>query len=741
MYISKLSLVNYRNFSNTKLIFSDGINTIIGENGSGKTNLFRAIRLLLDDSMRRSALNLDEKDFCRDLQNWRGHWIIISLEFDDVSADEAIQSLFLHGTGTIGASSISRATYNLIFRPKITIRTSLSLLPVGDRTALNTLLSTITIDDYEIIVTGKSSVDFNDNAVYRRLVGDFENVVFPTELNPPELGWKIPPILSMAKEISFTFVQALRDVVSDFHNNRTNPLSTLLKSKSGQIGHADFEPITQQVQALNIAIESLHDVTDIKDDIEKTINDTVGDAYSPNSMSIKSDLSDEAEHLFRSLKLFISESDDGYEGAIHEMSLGGANLIYLTLKLLEFKYQKANQAIANFLLIEEPEAHIHTHIQKSLFDKLRYPNTQIIYSTHSSHISEVSNIRNVNVLGKVDGKYEAFQPAAGLTNELSGFVQRYLDAIRSNLLFAKSVILVEGDAEEILVPTLIKNVLGVSLDELGISLVNIRSTGFENIAMLFHDDRIRKKCSIITDLDETFFDTTEVATDSDELKSAKKKARGSKDAGIARKAKLDAFCTGNQWIETFYAPHTFEVDFIAAGNSSKFIKVLSDVYTDPSTLSLSKTELESTDIAIFGKRALRMAKHSGKGWFAIILGNVIDHDTEIPNYITNAVRFAHGDFSKEVLFKILSYRLIKIIQETNAQQLTNVDSIDLKNNPEHTDLVSQWQTYISERRRLITEMRSNLESFRIGNADFNLIKTNMLHCFPNDKINPILASL
>jgi putative ATP-dependent endonuclease of OLD family len=463
MYISKLSLVNYRNFSNTKLIFSDGINTIIGENGSGKTNLFRAIRLLLDDSMRRSALNLEEKDFCRDLKDWRGHWIIISLEFDDVSADEAIQSLFLHGTGTVGISSVSKATYNLIFRPKTTVRTSLSLLPAGDKNALNTLLSTITIDDYETIVTGKSSVDFNDPIVYKGLVGDFEHVVFSNELNPPEIGWKIPPILSMAKEISFTFVQALRDVVSDFHNNRTNPLSTLLKSKSGQIGHADFEPITQQVQALNSAIESLHDVTDIKNDIENTINDTVGDAYSPHSMSIKSDLSDEAEHLFRSLKLFISESDDGYEGAIHEMSLGGANLIYLTLKLLEFKYQKANQAIANFLLIEEPEAHIHTHIQKSLFDKLRYPNTQIIYSTHSSHISEVSNIRNVNVLGKVNGKYEAFQPAAGLTNEQSGFVQRYLDAIRSNLLFAKSVILIEGDAEEILVPTLIKNVLGVSL--------------------------------------------------------------------------------------------------------------------------------------------------------------------------------------------------------------------------------------------------------------------------------------
>lgn len=741
MYISKLNLVNYRNFSNTKLIFSDGINTIIGENGSGKTNLFRAIRLLLDDSMRRSALNLDEIDFCRDLKDWRGHWIIISLEFDAVSADEAVQSLFLHGAGIVGMSSVSKATYNLIFRPKTTIRTNLSLLPEGDKNALNALLSTITIDDYETIVTGKSNTDFNDIIVYKKLVGDFENVVFSNELNPAEIGWKIPPILSMAKEISFTFVQALRDVVSDFHNNRTNPLSTLLKSKSGQIGHADFEPIAQQVQALNSAIESLNDVTDIKNDIEKTINDTVGDAYSPNSMSIKSDLSDEAEHLFRSLKLFISESDDGYEGAIHEMSLGGANLIYLTLKLLEFKYQKANQAIANFLLIEEPEAHIHTHIQKSLFDKLRYSNTQIIYSTHSSHISEVSNIRNVNVLGKVDGKYEAFQPAAGLTNEQSGFVQRYLDAIRSNLLFAKSVILVEGDAEEILIPTLIKNVLGVSLDELGISLVNIRSTGFENIAMLFHDDRIRKKCSIITDLDETFFDTTEVATDSNELKSAKKKAKGSKEAGIARKAKLDAFCIGNQWIKTFYAPHTFEVDLIASGNSKKFIKILNQIYTDAKTIATSTTDLESTDITVFGKRALRMANHSGKGWFAIILGNAINSSTRIPDYIIDAVFFAHGHISSDVLSKILNYRINKIIGSIKKQERKYVDTIDLEANPEESENVSLWIDHISATRSQIVALKQDLTSFRAGTLDLNQIRMNMRSYFPDDNINPILAKL
>lgn len=79
MHISKLTLVNYRNFKNPSLTFQRGVNTIIGENGAGKSNILRAIRLLLDDNMIRAAYRLDESDFSRALGQWKGHWIIISI--------------------------------------------------------------------------------------------------------------------------------------------------------------------------------------------------------------------------------------------------------------------------------------------------------------------------------------------------------------------------------------------------------------------------------------------------------------------------------------------------------------------------------------------------------------------------------------------------------------------------------------------------------------------------------------
>lgn len=238
MYISKVSLINYRNFANANFNFKKGINTIIGENGSGKTNVFKAVRLLLEDASLQYAYKLTEGDFNRtlDKNKWKGHWIIISIEFDELNDEEAIQSLFIHGAGIAEEDYVKKATYNLFFRPKADIRQKLSELAKGDTAGLQTLLDEITIqDNYETFFTGKSIADFNDPAVYKELVGDFENVIFPPTIDASKFGSKIPHQMSVAKEISFTFIQALRDVVSDFHNNRTNPLFTLLKNKSGEI--------------------------------------------------------------------------------------------------------------------------------------------------------------------------------------------------------------------------------------------------------------------------------------------------------------------------------------------------------------------------------------------------------------------------------------------------------------------------------------------------------------------------
>src|SRR6185312_13327871 len=98
MYISKLILTNYRNFRFAKLKFYKGVNTIIGENGSGKTNILKAIRILLDEGLPRNY-RFYESDFNRSLYDWRGHWIVIQLFFEELDHGDEAQALALHHVG------------------------------------------------------------------------------------------------------------------------------------------------------------------------------------------------------------------------------------------------------------------------------------------------------------------------------------------------------------------------------------------------------------------------------------------------------------------------------------------------------------------------------------------------------------------------------------------------------------------------------------------------------------------
>lgn len=672
MHISKVSLVNYRNFERANVILSSGVNTIIGENGSGKSNLFRAVRLLLDESLVTRRHDLTERDFHRGVSDWRGHWIVIMLEFANVSSDEVVQSLLLHHTAEESSGSFDRATYAMVFRPKAEVRDKLAGLSLGNRAGLEEVQASITLDDYERILTGKMSADLTDPEVYKRIVGDFTAVRFPSDENgaaptfSDEIGVRVQREMSLWREFSLSFVPALRNVVADFNDVRKNPLHTLLAAKSEEIPEGDFDEILKKVRELNSDIENRNDVQGVTRGIQKTFKDTVGETYSPTSMQIQSELPLEAADLFRSLKLYVGENGDPAPRGLHEMSLGGANLVYLTLKLLEFEYRAARQSIANFLLIEEPEAHIHTHVQKTLFDRVAYADTQIIYSTHSTQISEVSEIERVNVLSREGEAWVALQPSTGLDVAAVQSAQRYLDAVRSNLLFARSVLLVEGDAEEILIPSLMKKIYGISLDEIGVSLINVRSTGFENVANLFHPIRLRKRCAILTDHDQPYFDITDQDGDEEAIQKRKRKAKASAKAGAERKVLLDGYVADNDYIHVEYAPHTFEVDFADTSglNRTMLKSVVDKVYERNAERLQVKADFAEDTIAIYGRAALRLATKAGKGWFALLLAGQLqaalpDEDPVLPEYVLRALGFAAAELPSDTWVRILEHRITR----------------------------------------------------------------------------------
>src|SRR5207244_825478 len=104
----------------------------------------------------------------------------------------------------------------------------------------------------------------------------------------------------------------------------------------------------------------------------------------------------------------------------------------------------------------------------------------VFLTTHSPHIASVTPLRDFVVL-RVNKKGQATTAASTAHIPLTGDevldLERYIDVSRGEALFARAILLVEGDAERLLIPVLAGK-LGYSLDELGICVSNILGTNF-----------------------------------------------------------------------------------------------------------------------------------------------------------------------------------------------------------------------------------------------------------------------
>lgn len=664
MFLNYLQIVNYKNLSATKFSFVEGVNTIIGENDSGKSNAMTALRILLDDTYYYNTKRLKETDFSDVLSNWKGHWIILSGVFGKITSEDKenevcaeivpedenedfLKSYIKSGSDNIGVIS-------LFIRPQKAIRKKLS--EITDPIEFEKERNKIKISDYEFYYTSRAQTDFTNQDTYRNIVGDLENgqCSNPDEDDDEILGCKLN-IAEVQDHISVVFIDALRDVANEL-NKPKNPIRRIIEAAESFIKESEIDAIRNEIVELNKTISEVEQVELVGKKINEKLLDMIGMVYSPEII-LESGLKDDIKSLSRYLFMKPSKQND-----IESLGLGHLNMIYMALKIVEYEMNRTRELI-NIMIIEEPEAHIHTHIQRTLFDKLKVTKdyTQIITTTHSTHLAEVSEIKNVNVLKSIDNKSISMQPSKGLDEfgienlklknlTLSECVERYLDAKRSVLLFSKGVILVEGDGEEILIPNMIRKALGVSLDELGIGLVNVGSVSFEYIASLFGEERINRSCAIITDEDVQIVE-----------KSSAFYKESAEKRGKSRKEKLTNLYGGNVWVESFYAPHTLEVDFSLVEDrvNAKYINNVIDMnYVEATTIAGHKANISTGRDAECANTVLTLARDMGKGWYATILSNYLDCTVNIPQYILQAVAFASREIvTVDIIHKMVEYSL------------------------------------------------------------------------------------
>ena len=658
MYLKYVQIVNYKNLKSSTFTFDKGANTVIGENDSGKSNAMTAIRILLDSTYFYNEKRLKESDFSDSLGDWRGHWIIISSFFDQITASDKENEICAQMIPDDENSNFLRSfircednnfgTVSLFIRPRKNIRNA--LFKTQTREDFEAVREKITLNDYEFFYTSRSQADFTDKGVYKKLVGDLENGNYadPDKVDAVLLGEKID-ILNVWQHISVAFIDALRDVDAELRKPR-NPLRRVFDVIRADVCKESKEDIVKKIQELNGIISSIPQVSSIGEKVNGKLSEIAGLVYSPD-ITIESRLKEDVDSLAKYLSVAPAGRED-----LDLLGLGHLNILYIALKLVEFDYSR-NHEILNIMIIEEPEAHIHTHIQKTLFDNLKVAKeyTQVIMTTHSTQLSEVSDIRKVNVLKISDRETVVMRPTAGLDKfgeenlelkdlSLSECLERYLDAKRSVLLFSKGVILVEGDGEEILLPALVKNIFGISLDELGIGLINVGSVGFENIASIFSQERLRRHCAIVTDMDA-------------EVEGADKSKVEAAKRGKSRKEKLEKLFGRNIWVHPFYAPHTFEVDFANIDNNREYIKeIIKKHYKQESTIKIHVADLDSSDAARYDS-VLIVANGIGKGWYATLLASKVDDKAIIPDYLLDAMVYASQDIINfDVLWKIFVYR-------------------------------------------------------------------------------------
>ena len=475
MKIREIEISNFRLLQNFKINLEDELSLVIGKNNTGKTSFLSILEKFLLGSKQNftfSDLNIGaQKAFKNKFENGG---------FDDDYSMGIILKLYIEYTEDDDLSNISEVMLNL--EPDQNFVILQLQYSIG----------------YEEI-TNRLNDDFEDWAeTYPDQDGDildylnehhhnyFKIKRKAIEYNNEDNSIDIEES-TIKKIVNFKRINAKRDVINPDGSSSTS--SKQLSKQSSRYYETVSGPQIENQSVKELMLQMRKADSDLEDaysNIFSGVLDKVkrfgGIKEEDSVLEITSKL--DGKNLLND-NTTVMYSQDGQSLPEDYYGLGYLNLISMIFEievvLSDFK-QKNEELIEpadiNLFFIEEPEAHTHPQMQYIFIKNIKnlleeesngesddIPiNLQTIISTHSSHITAESDFDDIKYFIREDINSIISKDLKKLKEEYEAdpnrykFLKKYLTLSRAELFFADKAILIEGDTERILMPTIMDKI-------------------------------------------------------------------------------------------------------------------------------------------------------------------------------------------------------------------------------------------------------------------------------------------